>query len=53
MCNANDHVKAGKIMKYLDDKYGFKPTIDLHSSPNFKEDKDVKQAEDDNLDWWS
>ena len=54
ICNANDSVKAGKIMKYLDDKYGFKPTIDLYSSPNFKDNKDLKQSEDEiNLDWWS
>lgn len=52
ICNANDHIKAGKIMQYLDDKYGFKPTIDLNNSINFKEE-DEAQSKDEDIDWWS
>ena len=52
ICNANDSVKAGKIMRYLDDKYGFKPTIDLYSSPNSNKNKD-EQSDEENIDWWA
>lgn len=54
MCNTNDSTRAGKIMKYLDDKYGFKPTIDLNNSPSFdKLGEDDQNHDKDDIDWWA
>ena len=51
-CNINDSKKAGKIMQYLKDKYGFTPTIDLNNSINFKDDA-TEAEHDKDIDWWS
>lgn len=51
-CNINDSKKAGKIMQYLKDKYGFTPTIDLNNSVNFKEDEAIPEDKD-KFNWWS
>lgn len=50
-CNIKDSKKAGKIMQYLKDKYGFTPTIDLNNSINFL-DEDGKVEKQD-IDWWA
>lgn len=53
-CNISDSKKAGKIMQYLKDKYGFSPTIDINSSinpDNMGGTDDIDHR--DKFNWWS
>lgn len=48
-CNGKDSKKYGAIIKYLNDKYGFKPTIDLDKSIN----NENQEPNQDEIDWWA
>ena len=50
-CNAKDKKKYGSILRYLKDKYGFEPLIDLDDSINQLEKAEDK--EDNGIDWWA
>ena len=50
-CNIKDSKKAGKIMQYLKDKYGFTPTIDLNSSVGFEDNAEGEK--ENKVDWWA
>lgn len=43
-CNAHDKKRYTNLLRYLKDKYGFSPEIDIEDSVNYKETEG---------EWWS